>query len=141
MNIISIKNHFTQPVGEYPDVDPLNLLEELYSGLSIYWAIAENIFQGSGIKLLNPPDGFYSLEKIFFLRFFFIRTIEHIFPDPEEFFMLQSTSACGEWLPDVIISWTTNTKRPWIPTSRSRLGDFAPCWTSWSRIVFFSKSC
>ena len=70
MNIISIKNHFTQPVGEYPDVDPLNLLEELYSGLSIYWAIAENIFQGSGIKLLNPPDGFYSLEKIFFSTLF-----------------------------------------------------------------------
>lgn len=70
MNIISIKNHFTQPVGEYPDVDPLNLLEELYSGLSIYWAIAENIFQGSGIKLLNPPDGFYSLEKNFFSTLF-----------------------------------------------------------------------
>jgi hypothetical protein len=70
MNIISIKNHFTQPVREFPDVDPLNLLEELYSGLSIYWAIAENIFQGSGIKLLNPPDGFYSLEKNFFSTLF-----------------------------------------------------------------------
>ncbi len=70
MNIVNIKNHFTQPLEEYPDVDPLNLLEELYSGLSIYWAIAENIFQGSGIRLLNPPDGFYSLEKNFFSTLF-----------------------------------------------------------------------
>ena len=70
MNIVNIKNHFTPTLEEYPEFDPLNLLEELYSGLSIYWATAENIFQGSGIRLLNPPGDFYSLEKNFFSTLF-----------------------------------------------------------------------
>ncbi len=72
MNVISIKNQFTLSREEYPDVDvaPYDLLEELYSGLSMYWSTAEIILQGSGIKLLNPPDGFYSLDKNFFSTLF-----------------------------------------------------------------------
>jgi hypothetical protein len=72
MNVISIKNHFVQPMEEYPDVDvsPLDLQEELFSGLSMYWSTAERIFQGSGIKLLSAPDGFYSLGENFFSTLF-----------------------------------------------------------------------
>ncbi len=50
---------------------PLAMLrEELASGLRLYWTKAASILKGSVIGLLDPPDGFFSLEKNFFSALF-----------------------------------------------------------------------
>jgi hypothetical protein len=52
-------------------VDILEALSaEVAEGLSSYWEIAGQILGGSGIKLLSPPDGFFSLERNFFSALF-----------------------------------------------------------------------
>jgi hypothetical protein len=50
---------------------PLAMLEEeLFFGLSLYWTKAAAILKGSGIRLLDPADDFFSLEKNFFSAMF-----------------------------------------------------------------------
>ncbi|TAN61037.1 hypothetical protein EPN18_07430 [bacterium] len=52
-------------------LNPFELLSvEIAEGLSSYWETAGQILGDSGIKLLNPPDGFFSLERNFFSALF-----------------------------------------------------------------------
>ena len=65
--IISI----TKPVDNTQRIDPLAQLEdELSTALSIYWRTAARILRASGVNLLDPPDGYFSLEKNFFSALF-----------------------------------------------------------------------
>jgi hypothetical protein len=51
--------------------DALGLLEEeLSEALSLYWATAQAILRGSGITLLEKPEGFLKLENNFFSALF-----------------------------------------------------------------------
>ncbi len=47
-----------------------SLEEELQEGLSLYWNIAAEILQGSGIKLLDPVSEYFSIERNFFSALF-----------------------------------------------------------------------
>ena len=47
-----------------------NLAEELKESLGIFWERSGKILGGSGIKLLDPPDGYYELENNFFSALF-----------------------------------------------------------------------
>jgi hypothetical protein len=52
-------------------IGPLAMLrDELSSGLRLFWAKAATTLKGSGIRLLNPPDDFFSLDKNFFTALF-----------------------------------------------------------------------
>jgi hypothetical protein len=52
-------------------IDPLAQLEdELSAALSVYWTTAARILQNSGVRLLDPPQGYFSLEKNFFSALF-----------------------------------------------------------------------
>lgn len=46
------------------------LEEELSSALSMYWEIAGGILEGSGVRLLDPPSGYLSIENNFFSALF-----------------------------------------------------------------------
>jgi len=51
--------------------DPFALIEEeLSSALSLYWSSARRILDGSEILLLDPPEGYLSLEGNFFSAMF-----------------------------------------------------------------------
>ncbi len=51
--------------------DALGLLEEeLSEGLSLYWSTTQAILSGSGINLLEKPEGFLKLENNFFSALF-----------------------------------------------------------------------
>lgn len=51
--------------------NPLEMLcGEMREALSSYWETAGRILSGSGIALLEPPDGFFSLERNFFSALF-----------------------------------------------------------------------
>ncbi len=44
--------------------DPFNLVrEELSRGLDIYWKEAARILEGSGTRLLDPPQGYSDLRN------------------------------------------------------------------------------
>ncbi len=59
------------PVVNDQRINPLARLEdELSAALSIYWRTAARILQASGVKLLDPPDGYFSLENNFFSALF-----------------------------------------------------------------------
>jgi len=47
-----------------------DLLDELRSALFLYWKTAKEVMQGGGIALLDPPDGYDSLENNFFSAMF-----------------------------------------------------------------------
>jgi hypothetical protein len=65
--IISI----TKPVDSTQRIDLLaQLVDELSTALSIYWRTAARILRASGVNLLDPPDGYFSLEKNFFSALF-----------------------------------------------------------------------
>jgi hypothetical protein len=46
------------------------LFHELRSALSLYWKTADEVLQGGGISLLDPPEGFFALENNFFSAMF-----------------------------------------------------------------------
>jgi hypothetical protein len=46
------------------------LFDELKSALSLYWETATEVLQGGGISLLDPPEGYFSLEHNFFSAIF-----------------------------------------------------------------------
>lgn len=51
--------------------NPLGTIEqELASALSLYWSTAARILEGSGVTLLDPAPGFFSLENNFFSALF-----------------------------------------------------------------------
>jgi len=61
----------TRPVFDTQPIEPLaQLEEELSAALSIYWRAAARVLQASGVSLLIPPDGYFSLEKNFFSALF-----------------------------------------------------------------------
>jgi len=47
-----------------------DLFSELQSALSLYWTTAAEVLQDSGISLLDPPEGFFSLDNNFFSAMF-----------------------------------------------------------------------
>jgi hypothetical protein len=52
-------------------IDALGLLEEeLSEALNLYWSTAQDILSGSGINLLEKPEGFLKLENNFFSALF-----------------------------------------------------------------------
>lgn len=60
-----------QPLFKTQKTDPLTQLQdELSSALSLYWRTAARILQYSGVNLLDPPDGYFSLEKNFLSALF-----------------------------------------------------------------------
>jgi len=46
------------------------LFSELHEALSLYWTTASDVLQGGGITLLDPPEGYFSLENNFFSAIF-----------------------------------------------------------------------
>lgn len=48
----------------------LSLEDELKESLRIFWEKAFNTLDGSGVKLLDPPDGYFDLENNFFSALF-----------------------------------------------------------------------
>ena len=59
------------PVVDAQMIDPLAQIEaELSAALSKYWTTAGRILQTSGVKLSDPPDGYFTLEKNFFSALF-----------------------------------------------------------------------
>lgn len=47
-----------------------DLLSELREALALYWATAADVLQEGGIALLDPPEGYFSLENNFFSTLF-----------------------------------------------------------------------
>jgi len=47
-----------------------DLFSELHEALSLYWSTASDVLQGGGITLLDPPEGYFSLENNFFSAIF-----------------------------------------------------------------------
>lgn len=47
-----------------------DLFSELHDALSLYWTTAADVLQGGGIALLDPPEGYFSLENNFFSAIF-----------------------------------------------------------------------
>ncbi|MGD9304107.1 MAG: polyprenyl synthetase family protein [Desulfobacterales bacterium] len=71
MEVIEQIKTITTPVYNTQRFDPLDELEdELSAALSIYWSTAARILRKSGVELLDPPDGYFSLEKNFFSALF-----------------------------------------------------------------------
>jgi hypothetical protein len=67
---------------------PLEMLQdELSEALYLYWSIAEDILQESGVSLLPASDDYFTLENNFFWPFFCTLTSGRKFPFPAEFFM------------------------------------------------------
>lgn len=58
------------PVADHETTFLKTLTDELSEALSLYWAIASRILQGSGINLLDAPANYYSLERNFFSAIF-----------------------------------------------------------------------
>jgi hypothetical protein len=57
--------------GEQNQEDPLeSLISELREGLEIYWHTAGKILSESGVRLVDPQDDYFSLEKNFFSALF-----------------------------------------------------------------------
>jgi len=57
--------------NEGNDNDALVLLEdEIREGISLYWETAARILDGSGTRLLDPPEGFFALRNNFFSGLF-----------------------------------------------------------------------
>jgi hypothetical protein len=46
------------------------LFNELHCALSLYWTTAAEVLQGGGISVLDPPEGYFSLENNFFSALF-----------------------------------------------------------------------
>ncbi len=61
------------------------LVEELRSALSLYWATATEVLQGSGIALLDPPAGYFALENNFFSALFLYSYHRLDIPAPRRF--------------------------------------------------------
>jgi hypothetical protein len=60
-------------IKDLQEVEPLDALQrELSAGLSMYWSFAGQILSGSGIKLLDPAEDFFSIEKKLLFRSFFV---------------------------------------------------------------------
>ncbi|MBW2367596.1 MAG: hypothetical protein JRH15_06905, partial [Deltaproteobacteria bacterium] len=58
-------------IVQIEDFPPVNtLLEELRSGLSKYWKIADGILRQSGVSLKAPKEDDFSLNKNFFSLLF-----------------------------------------------------------------------
>jgi geranylgeranyl pyrophosphate synthase len=69
---IAQENKKIQPQAkDLTTTGPLVMLQaELSSGLRLYWEKAGGILKGSGIRLLDPADDFFSLERNFFSALF-----------------------------------------------------------------------
>ena len=53
------------------DADILNLINaELSEGIGIYWKAASRILEGSGTRLLDPPQDYFALKNNFFSMLF-----------------------------------------------------------------------
>jgi hypothetical protein len=75
-------------IKDLQEVESLDALQrELSAGLSMYWSFAGQILSGSGIKLLDPAEDFFSIEKNFFSALFCIPTTVPQYLNPVEFFM------------------------------------------------------
>jgi len=71
MGIIEKTKNIQLQSKDLTTTEPLAMLqEELSSGLWLYWTKAAAILKGSGIRLLDPADDFFSLEKNFFSALF-----------------------------------------------------------------------
>ena len=71
MDVVDQIEAITKPVYNTQRIDPLAQLEdELSAALSIYWTTAARILRSSGVELLDPPDGYFSMEKNFFSALF-----------------------------------------------------------------------
>jgi hypothetical protein len=67
MNIIDSINTLKMKTGESGGADIFSFLtDELKTSLQIFWEKAGKILLGSGVSILDPPVGFYSLENNFF---------------------------------------------------------------------------
>ncbi|MBM4311705.1 MAG: hypothetical protein FJ119_12270 [Deltaproteobacteria bacterium] len=77
MNIFDLMRHSTRPsVAEECAPDAFGLLEqELSEALNLFWITAQEILNGSGIRLLEKPAGFLKLENNFFQPCFCIPII------------------------------------------------------------------
>jgi hypothetical protein len=98
MNIITQIQAFQRFTKKSRPPEPWAMLEdELAEALALYWSTASKILQGSGVRLLDPPDGFFFWRIIFFPRFFFIPTTGAALPTRAGSFMRQPTSVCEAW--------------------------------------------
>ena len=71
MNIIQSIDNLKEKADETGAGDVfLTLEDELKKSLNIFWEKAGNILDGSGVKLLEPPAGYYDLENNFFSALF-----------------------------------------------------------------------
>jgi hypothetical protein len=71
MNIIDSIDTLKTKAGETGNADVFSfLVDELQESLHIFWEKAGKILHGSGVKLLDPPAGFYALENNFFSALF-----------------------------------------------------------------------
>jgi len=55
-------------VRQIPGFD--TMFDELQSALSLYWKTATEVLEGGGVSLLEPPEGYFSLENNFFSAMF-----------------------------------------------------------------------
>jgi hypothetical protein len=71
MNIITQIQTLQRHTKSSGPPEPWALLEdELAEGLTLFWSTAAKILQGSGVRLLDPSDGFFLLENNFFSALF-----------------------------------------------------------------------
>ena len=71
MNIIELLGTIREQSGEEGSSDVLFKLEdELKKSLQVFWEKAGKVIDGSSIKLLDPPDGYYAIENNFFSALF-----------------------------------------------------------------------
>ena len=83
MNIIAQARAIRYEDSGIYEPDSFAVLEdELSSALSLYWSTATRILQGSGVNLLDPPSGFYSLERNFFSALFLYSYHRAGIPEP-----------------------------------------------------------
>ena len=58
-------------IEDLQGLEPWDVLQrELSAGLQMYWSAAGKILEGSGITLLDPAKGFFSISKNFFSALF-----------------------------------------------------------------------
>ena len=94
------------------------LLDELRSGLSNYWKIADGILRQSDIRLKVQGEDGFSLEKNFFSFLFLYSFYRAGIPKSRRILYAATLQCLRAWSPDVTTFWMMNIKRRWTPTSR-----------------------
>jgi len=70
-------------IEDMQEIEPLDGLQrELSAGLALYWSVAGKILRGSGIKLLDPAEDFFSIQKNFFSALFLYSYHRAAIPQP-----------------------------------------------------------